>query len=98
MTGDLSWELAAATALLAVSLPHPRWPLWLRLMVQLACLLGMTVLLAGSFGSPLSPQFLASDTVLRIWEQFLEAGWWFMAARIAVAAVRLVVVFESRPR
>ena len=98
MTGDLSWELAAATALLAVSLPHPRWPLWLRLMVQLACLLGMTVLLAGSFGSPLSQQFLASDTVLRIWEQFLEAGWWFMAARIAVAAVRLVVVFESRPR
>jgi small-conductance mechanosensitive channel/CRP-like cAMP-binding protein len=98
MTDDWPWELTGATALLALSLPQQRWPLWLRLTFQTACLLGITALIAPSFGSPFSPQFTSSDTARRIWEQSLEAGWWFMAARIAVTAVRLVVVFESRPR
>jgi small-conductance mechanosensitive channel/CRP-like cAMP-binding protein len=90
--------MIGATAILAVAIPHARWPLWIRLTFQTACLLGMTALMARSFGSPFTPEFSSSDTARRIWEQLLEAGWWFMAAQIAVAAVRLVVVFESRPR
>jgi small-conductance mechanosensitive channel/CRP-like cAMP-binding protein len=58
----------------------------------------LTVLLLESLGSPLEPRFVPGPPDLKLWQQFIEASWWVIAARALVGFARLFVVLENRPR
>jgi small-conductance mechanosensitive channel len=99
---QLPLQLIAPTILLIgaalVALLCSRWPIWLRLSFNIVVLLVLTFLIQRAFGSPFSPHFAANHMGDGAWEQGIEAGWWIIAARIAVEFTRLVVVLDSRPR
>ena len=98
----LNDPLLISTLLLAAAVLAPRlrlgWPVWLRMAWRAATLVMLTVLIQHMLGSPLRPRFDAAHPGLQFWQQLVEAGWWVLAGRAAVGAVRLVVVLENRPR
>ncbi|WP_025662728.1 hypothetical protein [Rhizobium sp. IBUN] len=49
-------------------------------------------------GSPFAPQFDAAEPGYRVWQQLIEIGWWLVAAQCAIGIVRLLMVFETKPR
>ena len=73
-------------------------PLWLRLVVRIIAFATLTWLMQFAVGSPVAPQFPAAVPGEAIWAQLAEIGWWMVGARVAVGALRLVVVLENRPR
>ena len=99
---DQTLLLALATLVLACSMIVPRifrhWPLWGRAAWRLLGLIVLTVLVQRILGSPFAPQFHHANAGDRAWEQFIEAGWWFTAARSAIGLARLLIVLEHRPR
>ncbi len=76
----------------------PRLPLWVRVVWRTAMFVLLTWLTQRMLGSPLRPQFHMSRAGEQFWEQLIEAGWWLITAQVAIAAVRLMVVLEQRPR
>ena len=94
--------LLRATLLLCAGLilPHLRihWPLWLRLLSRLGAFTALPLLVQAILGSPLQPHFSTDRPGQLLWEQVIEAGWWFAGARFAVGVARLLVVLENRPR
>jgi small-conductance mechanosensitive channel len=74
------------------------WPLRIQVPIRVAALLVLTMLVDGIIGSPLEPHFSATRPSYQLWQQFIEAGWFFVAARTAVALGRFLVVLENRPR
>jgi small-conductance mechanosensitive channel/CRP-like cAMP-binding protein len=95
-------HLIAATVLLVVAIIVPRvrrhWPLWAWVSWRAMVLVVLTVLLLGLLGSPLEPRFVPGPPDLKLWQQFIEASWWVVAARALVGFARLFVVLEDRPR
>lgn len=77
---------------------RPRWPLWVRVLSRIAVFLSLTLLVQKILVSPLRPQFTTAQPSRQFWEQLVEAGWWLVAARVAVGLARLFVVLENRPR
>nr|WP_321983157.1 mechanosensitive ion channel family protein [uncultured Lichenicoccus sp.] len=75
-----------------------RWPLWLRVAWQITAFALLTILLEQVVGSPLQPRYHAPRASVQLWQQFIEAGWWLVGARIAIGLARLLVVLEGRPR
>ena len=94
--------LLLSTLLLLVAAVVPRlyraWPLWLRVIWRVAVFVTLTMLIQSMLGSPLRPQFHAARAGELFWQQLVEAGWWLIAAQVAVAVSRLLVVLENRPR
>jgi small-conductance mechanosensitive channel/CRP-like cAMP-binding protein len=93
--------LLAATflvfAVVAVPQPRMKWPLWLRAAWAIGVFLVFSVILVTLIGSPLHPHFDPMPGI-SFWEKLIEAGWWLLAARGAIALMRFVVVLEHRPR
>ena len=97
------WRLLVLASLLllaAVVIPRlrPRQPLWLRIVLAISIFVALTILVQKILGSPLWPHFTTAYPDEQFWEQLVEAGWWLLGARVAVAAARLLVVLEHRPR
>ncbi len=92
--------LASLLLLAAVAIPRlrPRQPLWLRIVAAIGIFVALTVLVQKILGSPLWPHFTTAYPDEQFWEQLVEAGWWLLGARVTVAAARLLVVLEHRPR
>ncbi|WP_158747754.1 mechanosensitive ion channel family protein [Acidisphaera sp. L21] len=101
-TNDPTLLLALSTLGLACSMIVPRifrqWPLWGRAAWRVLGLIVLTILVQRILGSPFDPQFHHTSAGGHAWEQFIEAGWWFMAARSAIGLARLLIVLEHRPR
>lgn len=76
----------------------PRLPLWLRVTWRIAVFVLLTLLTQQMLGSPLRPHFQTARAGEQFWQQLIEAAWWLIAAQVAVAVVRLMVVLEHRPR
>ena len=99
---DQQSQAAAATALLACSAILPMLArhasIWLQVAFRVAALALLTIIVRKLLGSPFAPHFADQRPSLDLWERFIEAGWWFAAARTAVALGRLFVVLENRPR
>jgi small-conductance mechanosensitive channel len=74
------------------------WPLWLRASWSIGIFILLTLLLKQLIGSPLHPRFNNGQQGIEFWEKLIEAGWWLIAARGAIALMRLVVVLEQRSR
>jgi small-conductance mechanosensitive channel/CRP-like cAMP-binding protein len=64
----------------------------------LAAFIALTFLVLKTVGSPFAPEFDAAQSGERIWQQLVAIGWWFVAAQSAIGIVRLLVVFETKPR
>ena len=96
----LPW-LVVATLLLtvAVIVPRlsPRWPLWAIVLSRVVVFVSLTLLVQKILISPLRPHFTSTPAGRQLWEQLIEAGWWLVAARVAVGLTRLFVVLENRP-
>ncbi len=96
----LPW-LVVATLLLtvAVIVPRlsPRWPLWAVVLSRIVVFVSLTLLVQRILVSPLRPRFSSAHAGQQLWEQLIEAGWWLVAARVAVGLARLFVVLENRP-
>jgi small-conductance mechanosensitive channel/CRP-like cAMP-binding protein len=94
--------LVTASLLLLASMIVPwlisRWPLWARAAWRLAVFVVLTVLVQQILGSPFAPQLTLEPAGERIWEQFIEVGWWIIAAQCAIGLTRLFLVFETKPR
>ena len=88
--------LLFAAALVPTLRPH--WPLWIRLLSRVLAFVALTLLAERIVGSPLAPHFTAGPYGQAFWERLFEAGWWLIAARMAVGLGRLFVVLENRPR
>jgi small-conductance mechanosensitive channel/CRP-like cAMP-binding protein len=99
---DTTWRLTFSVLLLvgagAAPVLFPGRPIWMKLFGNIAVLLCVALLVEPYSGSPLRPRFDQADIGLQGWERLIEAGWWLVAARVAVSLTRLIVVFESRPR
>jgi small-conductance mechanosensitive channel len=95
-------NLLLSTLLLMAALAIPRlrpgWPVWLRMTIRIGAFIGLTALIAQGTGSPLSPRWDVAEPDRQLWQQAIEAGWWLLAGRVAVGAVRLFVVLKNRPR
>jgi small-conductance mechanosensitive channel/CRP-like cAMP-binding protein len=76
----------------------PRPPLWLRVIWRTAVFVLLTLLTQRMLGSPLRPHFQTDHAGEQFWQQLIEAAWWLIAAQVAIAVVRLLVVLEHRPR
>ena len=74
------------------------WPLWARAAWRLAAFIALTYLVVKTSGTPFAPEFDALQPGDRIWQQLVEIGWWLVAAQCAIGFVRLLVVFETKPR
>ena len=102
MTDSNLFNLLLSSLLLAAALTIPRlrpdWPVWLRMATRIGAFIGLTVLIERGTGSPFSPQWDVADRDRQLWQQAVEAGWWLLAGRVAVGAVRLFVVLKNRPR
>ncbi|MBB3916876.1 mechanosensitive ion channel family protein [Rhizobium fabae] len=92
----------SATLLLFAAMIVPwitrRWPLWARAAWRVAVFIALTYTVLQMAGSPLAPQFDAAQPGDRVWQQLIEIGWWLAAAQCAIGIVRLLVVFETKPR
>ena len=77
---------------------RPQWPLWIRLPSRVLAFVALTLLAERIVGSPLQPHFTVGPYGQLLWERLFEAGWWLIAARMAVGLGRLFVVLENRPR
>jgi small-conductance mechanosensitive channel/CRP-like cAMP-binding protein len=100
LNDPLALSLAATLLIFAVvAIPQLRgkWPLWLRAVWSVGIFVLLTLVLRKLLGSPLRPHFEAVPGVA-FWEKLIEAGWWLIGARGAIALMRLVVVLEHRPR
>ena len=99
---DTMGLLGLATVLLfaAVLLPRvfPRWPGWMRLSWRVAAFAAVTLIVQQLLGSPTRPQFSSAETIQRVWERLVDAGWWLLAGRVAVSVARLLIVLENQPR
>ena len=91
---------AAAVLLCSVLLMLVRrgLPLLARLPCHLVLFAAATVLLQRHLGGVIGPRFDRGDGVLRLAEQLLACFWWIEASQGAVAATRLLIVLEDRPR
>ncbi|HTI01707.1 MAG TPA: mechanosensitive ion channel family protein [Acidisoma sp.] len=97
----LSALLLATLVLVATAVVarlRPKWPLWLHLLWRFSVFTILTILVQYLLGSPLHPQFSEIYNGTTFWEHIIEAGWWLLAAAVAVSLVRLLVVLEHRPR
>ncbi len=83
----------------AVVIPRlsPRWPLWAGVLARIVVFVSLTLLVQRILVSPLRPRFSSAHAGQQLWEQLIEAGWWLVAARVAVGFARLFVVLENRP-
>ena len=94
--------VGVAATLLALSvllmLVRRGLPLWFRLFCHLVLFATATVLLETELGGVIAPHFDRLDGALRLAEQLVACFWWIEAAQGAVAATRLLVVLEDRPR
>ena len=92
--------LSSVLLLAALAIPYLRlhWPVWLHMALRITALTVLTVLVERSMGSPLAPRFATDDTARQLWQQVIEAGWWVLAGRVAIGAVRLFIVLKDRPR
>ncbi len=92
----------AASALLILSvllmLLRRTIPLRWRLLCHLVLFATATALLQRELGGVIRPRFARTDDALRLAEQLVSCFWWVEAAQGAVAATRLLVVLEDRPR
>ncbi len=99
-TGPLP-PLVLASVLLcgAVIVPRlsRRWPLWATVLSRTVVFVALTLLVQKILTSPLRPHFSSAHAGQQFWEQLIEAGWWLVAARVAVGFARLFVVLENRP-
>ena len=99
---DTELFVAASAALLLVSvllmLIRQGLPLLTRLLCHLALFAGATALLQGKLGGVVMPSFERGDGALRLSEQLVACFWWIEASQFAIAATRLLVVLEDRPR
>jgi small-conductance mechanosensitive channel len=95
-------ELLLATLVLiaaaAIARLRPHWPLWFHILWRFVIFVVLTLLVQRLLGSPLHPRFSATYSGTTFWEHLIEAGWWFLAAGVAISLVRLFVVLEHRPR
>ncbi len=82
----------------AVPLLFPLWPIWARALWRVTALVLLTVLVGRIFGSPLQPEFHGAGPWERAWEQAVEVGWWFAAARSVAGIARLLLVLQNRSR
>ncbi len=102
MMGPALFNMMLSSLLLVAALAIPRlrpaWPVWLRMAVRVGALIGLTLLIERGTGSPFSPHWDTADPDRQLWQQAVEAGWWVLAGRVAVGAVRLFVVLKNRPR
>ena len=73
-------------------------PLWVRLLCHLVLFATATVLLETEVGGVVAPRFDRGEGALRLAEQLVACFWWIEASQGAVAATRLLVVLEDRPR
>ena len=100
MTGEAA--LTAASVLLVAAFVVPRlispWSLWVRALWRVTALVVLTVLVQRILGSPVAPQFHADRAGMQLWEHAVEIGWWIVGAQSAIGLIRLVIVFEARPR
>ena len=92
--------LATALALgsLFVSKVGARYPLWAQLLARAVLFAALTVLVQAILTSPVQPRYDPVGSSLRFWQQLIEASWWWVGARTAIAFARLLVVLENRPR
>src|SRR5271167_1517533 len=82
----------------AVLLLPAHWPLWLQIPTWAVALTAATLIAQIFLGSPLAPHFTLNDPGTQIWQRLIEAAWWLVAARVAAATSKMVVVLENRPR
>jgi small-conductance mechanosensitive channel/CRP-like cAMP-binding protein len=88
---------AALFAVVVLSIAFHGRPLWWKLLVDILALAFLTHALRELVGSPIDPSYSpVADN--HLWQQMLEAGWWVLAARVAIILTRLAVVLENRPR
>ena len=99
--GPLLW-LALATLLMLLVAADARLerhrPLWMRLLINAVAFGALTWMLMRAVGSPFAPMPHTDARGEEIWAQLVEIGWWFLAARVAVSIVRILVILENRPR
>jgi small-conductance mechanosensitive channel len=91
-------SLLVIIVLAAVLVLPAHWPLWLQIPTWAVALTVATLIAHTVIGSPLAPHFNPNDPGAQIWQRMIEAAWWLIAARVAVAIGKMLVVLENRPR
>ena len=93
----MSIEPLLATILICLAVASwrftPRRPIWLGPVATLVCFALLTAALIRSSGSPLNPDFGQVPPTIILWDQFILAAWWILAARailvIGLSALKL---------
>lgn len=95
----VGYLILSSLLLAAVAVPGlwPRWPLWLRVFWRVSAFVALTLAIQRLTGSPIRPRFDALQGDLRVWAQFVVAGWWVLAGRVAAGLARLLLALKRRP-
>ncbi|MCB8882505.1 mechanosensitive ion channel family protein [Acidisoma cellulosilytica] len=101
MGSELPMHVLATTLLVAsvvIGRLRPNWPIWFKLLWRYGIFAVLTIIVQRVLGSPLHPHFSLPYSGTSFWDHVIEAGWWFLAAGVAISIIRIVVVLEHRPR